>query len=331
MAVDLPGPLRLALDRELEGASRTNLAERAARTSAAYRSGQGSAGVIRDADDALAYALTRLPATYAACVTVFDEAARLAPDFQPATLLDAGTGTAAASWAATETWMGITDATWLDASQPFLTMAARLATDGPAVLQSSQILRRSLDGSDLPAADLVTASYVLAEIAPVAQSAVVQSLWAASAKMLVLIEPGTPAGTARLLAARDVLIASGGDILAPCPHHAACPLAGDGLSEPGWCHFAVRLPRSRDHRLVKGADAPFEDEKFAYLIAARPGVGVRSGPRILTPPRVAKPGIDLCLCEPDGDARTLFVPRRDKPAYAIARRLGWGDVWEPKP
>jgi ribosomal protein RSM22 (predicted rRNA methylase) len=76
MSPDLPGPLRAALDRALEGVPRKGLAERAARTSQAYRAGQPSSGVIRDTDDALAYALTRLPATYAACATVLAEAAR---------------------------------------------------------------------------------------------------------------------------------------------------------------------------------------------------------------------------------------------------------------
>ena len=95
MSPDLPAPLRAALDRALEGVPRKGLAERAARTSEAYRAGKPSSGVIREADDALAYALTRLPATYAACATVLAEAARMAPGFAPKTLLDAGAGTGA--------------------------------------------------------------------------------------------------------------------------------------------------------------------------------------------------------------------------------------------
>ena len=71
MTAELPAALAAALDRALEGRPRQDLADRAARTSVAYRAGQGSAGVIRGADDAFAYALTRLPATYAACQAVF--------------------------------------------------------------------------------------------------------------------------------------------------------------------------------------------------------------------------------------------------------------------
>ena len=146
-------------------------------------------------------------------------------------------------------------------------------------------------------------------------------LWSACDGLLALIEPGTPAGYARILAARETLIAAGAVILAPCGHASACP-----LTPPDWCHFSVRLARSRDHRLAKGAEVPYEDEKFAYLVVARSHIAREPPPaRVLARPRVGKPGIELKLCTPEGlEAR--LVPKRDKPAYAVARRLGWGDA-----
>jgi ribosomal protein RSM22 (predicted rRNA methylase) len=329
---DLPAPLRAALEQALEGVPRKGLADRARATSDAYRAGKPSSGVIREADDALAYALTRLPATYAACAAVLGEAARAAPDFLPRGVLDAGCGTGAASWAALETWPGVAAVTWLDASPPFLTLAGKLAADAPAPLRTAQARRVDLTlAGPWPRTDLVVASYALAEIAPERQTGVVQSLWDACDGVLALIEPGTPAGYGRILAARGALIASGASILAPCPHHDACPLSGsdrrhDGY--PGWCHFSVRLPRSRDHRLAKGAEVPFEDERFAYLIAARSTVAAAArAPRILAPPRAGKPGIDLKLCAPNG-LEQRFVAKRDKAQHAVARRLGWGDVFD---
>ena len=324
MSVELPSALRAAIARELEGVSRKGLAERTARTTAAYRSGQGSAGVIREADDALAYALARLPATYAACARVFEEAALRAPGFAPRRLLDAGAGPAAASWAALEAWPELAQVSWLDSSPTFLQIAARLATEGPEPLRAAEARRGDLTGGGAawPRADLVACSYALAEIAPARQATVVADLWAACDGLLALIEPGTPAGFARLRAAREGLLAAGAEILAPCPHAQACPMAGED-----WCHFSVRLPRSRDHRLAKGAEVPFEDERYAYLLAARPGIGAAAPARVLAPPRSAKPGIDLKLCTGAGlEAR--FVPRRDKAAYAVAKRLDWGDAVE---
>ena len=323
MRPDLPAPLRAALERALQGVSRKDLAERAARTSEAYRAGQPSAAVIRDTDDALAYAVTRLPATYAACAKVFAEAARRAPGFAPASLLDAGVGTGAASWAATQVWPALGALTWLDASSPFLALAARLAAEGPPALRSADARRVDLTSAGpWPRSELVVASYALAEIAPGRQASTIDELWTACSGVLALVEPGTPAGYARILAARGALIAAGANLLAPCPHAAPCPLAGED-----WCHFSVRLPRSRDHRLTKGAEVPFEDERLSYLVAARPGVALGpAAPRVLAPPRAGKPGIGLKLCGLDGQVERRLATRRDKPAYATARRLNWGDA-----
>jgi ribosomal protein RSM22 (predicted rRNA methylase) len=247
----------------------------------------------------------------------------MAPGFAPKTLLDAGAGTGAASWAATELWPSLKGVAWLDASPPFLALAARLAAGGAPALREAEARRADLTApGDWPRGDLVVASYALAEIATDRQAQVVGALWVACDGVLALVEPGTPAGYRRILEARATLIAAGASVLAPCPHEATCPLMGED-----WCHFSVRLPRSRDHRLAKGAEVPFEDERFAYLVAARPGVvaGPR-GPRILAPPRVGKPGIALKLCTPEGAVEARVVPKRDKPAYATARRLGWGDT-----
>lgn len=322
MSVELPPGLRAAIDRELSGASRRDLADRTAATTAAYRAGRGSSAVIKGRDDALAYALARLPATFAANTTVFAELQRLAPGFAPASLLDAGCGPGGGSWAAVEAWPGLKRVVWFDASPPFLDMAARLAEDAPDPVARADAQRGDLTAGPFPQADLVLASYALAEIAPAAQAQVVARLWDACDGVLALIEPGTPAGYARILSARDALIAAGARVLAPCPHEAACP-----LTAPDWCHFSIRLPRSRDHRLAKGAEMSFEDEKFAYLLAARPHVAAEPRtPRVLARPRAGKPGIDLKLCTATGGVEQRFVPRRDKPAHAKARRLDWGDA-----
>jgi ribosomal protein RSM22 (predicted rRNA methylase) len=325
LSPDLPGPLRGAIEARLEGVSRRDLAERAARVSAAYRGGGGSAGVVLTPDDALAYALARLPATYAADMAVFSALAEACPDFSPATLLDAGAGPGTASWAALEVWPQIEAALLLDESGPFLDLARILGEAGPPVLAGAERRRANLTAAQAqawPTADLVVASYVLAEIPVPAQAPLVERLWAACEEVLVLVEPGTPAGYQRILAARTQLIEAGARLAGPCPHAQACP-----LTQPDWCHFVQRLPRSRDHRLAKGAEIPFEDEKFIWLAATRDSVAVTPfEARVLSPPRQAKPGIDLKLCVDTGALEQRFVPRRDKPAYAVVRRLDWGDA-----
>jgi ribosomal protein RSM22 (predicted rRNA methylase) len=148
-------------------------------------------------------------------------------------------------------------------------------------------------------------------------------MWAKTRDTLVVTEPGTPAGYARIIALREQLIAAGAHVLAPCPHDTKCPLVS-----PDWCHFSQRLARSRAHKQVKGADAPFEDERFSYVVLAREPVAEHPS-RVLAQPAIGKAGISARLCTADGLA-IASVPRRDKEAYAKARHWRWGDAVNEK-
>ena len=57
-------------------------------------------------------------------------------------------------------------------------------------------------------------------------AAVAADLWQRRGQALVLIEPGTPQGFARIRAARAALIEAGAHIAAPCTHDNACPDGG---------------------------------------------------------------------------------------------------------
>ena len=275
--------------------------------------------MVTDEADALAYALARAPATYAACHAAF-EALAVVTDLAPASLLDAGAGTGSASWAAAEVWPSLSAATFLDSNAAFLAAGADLAGGHP-VLAAADRLRGDLSAAaDLPGADLVIASYALAELPDAQVAPAALRLWAAARMALVVVEPGSPAGWRRILGIRAALIEAGAHIAAPCPHDAACPIAA-----PDWCHVSQRLARSRDHRLAKGASVPFEDEKFIYLAALR-APARRPAARIVGPPHAAKPAITLKLCTAEGVLAHRPYPRRDKAAYAAIRRLDWGDA-----
>src|SRR5262249_36845749 len=144
------------------------------------------------------------------------------------------------------------------------------------------------------------------------------AMWARTRDTLLVVEPGTPAGYARIIAVRQRLIATGAHVAAPCPHDGPCPLAS-----PDWCHFTQRLQRSRAHKQVKGAEVPFEDEKFAYVALTRAAVAPRPS-RVLAQPVAGKVEVSAKLCTRDG-LDIAKVPRRDKEAYAQARRWRWGD------
>ncbi|WP_395673731.1 small ribosomal subunit Rsm22 family protein [Inquilinus sp.] len=241
--------------------------------------------------------------------------------FAPARLLDAGAGPGTALWAAAETWPALSGATLLEGSAAFRDWGARLAGNAvPPGEWCAADLAKPLP--DLPAHDLVILSYVLDELAPDRRDTLIDGLWAATGDLLLIVEPGTPAGWRRILDARSRLVAAGGHVVAPCPHGRACPLV-----DPDWCHFSRRVARSRLHRQAKGGEVPWEDEKFAYVAVSRhPAVPVAA--RVIAPPRGAGSRIDLRLCAPEGLVERT-VTRRDGSLLKMARRLKWGDALGP--
>lgn len=324
IAPDLPAALKAALEAKLHGQSRQDAAIRAARISQTYRDG-GTSGTITSEADAVAYAVVRMPATYAAMVASLNALAEARPDFAPASLLDVGAGPGTASFAAADAFASLKSFTALDANPALRTLALELAHVDSRLSRFDYALgaaRTLLDRA--VSADLVVASYMIGEIAEAERNPLIDLLWARTADTLLIVEPGTPAGYARIIALRARLIGAGAHILAPCPHDEPCPLV-----TPDWCHFVQRLARSRAHKQVKGADVPFEDEKFSYVAVTRRPATQRRPARVLAPPVVSKVAAAAKLCCADGTVRTTVIPRRDKPAFATARRWSWGDGVDP--
>ncbi len=316
---DLPAELRAALDARLQGLSRSDAAQRAALISRTYRDG-GNSGAIASEEDALAYALARMPATYAAVTASLNALCELRPDFAPQTLLDVGAGPGTASWAAAATFASLRNFALLDANAALRALALDLGRDSTRLAQMTYHRGQALAAlAESAPADLVVASYMIGEIGDAERSALAEQLWAKTHDTLLVVEPGTPAGYRRVIALRAQLIASGARVAAPCPHDRACPLAA-----PDWCHFTQRLPRLRAHMQVKGAELPFEDEKFSYVALVRAPVARRPA-RVLAQPIVGKAEVTAKLCRADG-LTIAKVPRRDKSAYARARRWRWGDA-----
>ena len=319
IAPTLPTELKAALEARLQGFSRNDAAQRSQKISTTYRAGGGS-GTIKSEADALAYALARMPATYAAVAASLSAFAEVAPDFAPETLLDVGAGPGTASWAAAEAFSSLRDFTLLDANATLSRLALELAQDSTRLSDCRYLPGDAVTSlAEASQADLVVASYVIGELGESDQRKLTETMWAKARHALVVIEPGTPAGYARILALRRQLIARGAYVAAPCPHEKSCPLVA-----PDWCHFNQRLPRSQAHRQIKGAEVPFEDERFIYVALTRTPPATRAA-RVLAPPDVGKADITAKLCT-EQDVQLAKIPRRDKEAYAAARRWRWGDA-----
>lgn len=325
------GSLTAAVQAGLRGTGLASLSAGVQRLMDAYRSGVvPAAPVLASGRDAAAYAAYRMPATVAATSAAFAQLRLALPGWAPSSVLDFGAGTGGASWAV---------ASLLDAvSLTLLEQSADAIRLGRAILAESDSLslraatwrswRLTADSAAEQVtgrADMAIAAYVLGELTERQQERLVD-LTMQTAPVVLLVEPGTPAGHRRILLARSRLLGAGYSVAAPCPHQLPCPLAVPG----DWCHFAARLQRSALHRQAKGVELSYEDEKFSYVAAVMPSIGVPDWPggRVVRRPQQRKNLVLLDLCGADGRSAHLPVGKSKAAVYRRARKTAWGDRWE---
>ncbi|MGH9635431.1 MAG: small ribosomal subunit Rsm22 family protein, partial [Candidatus Angelobacter sp.] len=227
-------------------------------------------------------------------------------------------------FAAAEQFPQLRQATLLESDAGWIAVGKRLAEQsGSPVIQQTQWLKQDLrSGLACEKHDLVVISYTLGELPHAAAESVLNKAWKCAGKFLVIIEPGTRRGFAAINTARSALLANAAAILAPCPHHFACPMAAAG----DWCHFSQRVERTSQHRQLKGGALGYEDEKFSYLIAAKSTVPSK-GARIVRHPGKHSGHVQLALCTAEGKLENHTVTRSSKEAYKRARKAEWGDLW----
>ncbi len=273
--------------------------------SVSYKQGADSSSI-----SLAAYLTTRLPATFAAVNAVLERVQEVLPHFEPESLLDIGAGPGTASFAAQAKWPSLKSITMIEADARFANLARHLSPQAQVLHQPLQNLRQT--------ATLVLAAYVFAELPESQAAAIAVRLWSATQSLLVIIEPGTPQGFARIRAARSSLINGGANIIGPCTHAQTCPLVKDD-----WCHFKTRLQRSRAHMQAKQAVVPFEDESFSWIAVSRQAAPLPKA-RIIAPPQVSKVAVSFKLCAEGGVSETA-IASRNKPAYKLAKKKKWGD------
>ncbi|MEU6768474.1 small ribosomal subunit Rsm22 family protein [Streptomyces sp. NPDC046853] len=317
--------LRSALAGLLDGLPPKQAAQAVERLIANYR-GQTptDAPILRDRADVAAYAAYRMPATFEAVRSALGALADAAPaGWAPGSHVDVGGGTGAATWAVSATWDGERPVTVLDWAEPALALGRELAAANPWLKATEWQRSRIGSALSIESTDLVTVSYVLKELTEDDRRSVVDAA-AGAAQAVVIVEPGTPDGYARVIEARDRLVAAGFRVAAPCPHSSACPIVpGDD-----WCHFSARVSRSSLHRKVKGGSLPYEDEKFSYVAAVRFDA-VPAAERVVRKPQIRKGQVLLDLCAADERLHRETVTKRHGPLYRAARDAEWGDAWPP--
>lgn len=325
MAQQFPHALRARIEeavqhsqsRELISRSASDVSERYRRVSHTL----GGSLQMQNLSEAMAYLVSRLPATFAANARVMEEVSRLLPDFYPQHVLDVGAGPATASLAASMEW-DVGRFTLLEPNKFLRSVGQDFII--PEISGDVHWIEKDLSGipSFDDAADLVLASYVLNEVSPKNWDKVIADLWSKCRGVLIVVETGTPHGFSVVNAARESSAKlEGCHVIGPCPQSGMCPLVND---ETRWCHFSVRVERSKFHKQMKeGAQLGYEDEKFSWVALSRTPVALPDY-RVIGHPSLGKV-IQLQVCAADGVAKTLEVAK-SSPHYKQARKCSWGDA-----
>lgn len=264
-----------------------------------------------------AYVSARMPATYAAMDMCF----QMIKNVFPTSILDLGAGPGTATLAALNLWPKLKIAILVEHHAAMSRFSKGLLNSLNLETRFEHHQKDITSFSSPKEYDLVTLGYVLGELNQEQQLAALKKAWDATKEFLVITMPGTPHDYQTLMFARDFLIQNKGYTIAPCPHRNKCPLQETN----DWCHFSIRLSRTKSHKRAKKGELSYEDEKFSYLIISKKETD-QNFTRILRKP-IKRPGhILLDLCTADAIKRET-VTKSQKDIYKNASKKIWGDEW----
>ena len=318
--MQLPPSLQSAIDHIIESTDTRQLTEAREELTRRYRHPSASQFMMTEVQRQ-AYVVSRLPATYAALQSSL-KAIRERADLPIKSVLDLGAGPGTGMWAACENFPEIETVTLIEQDSSLATIGKRLAqfSEHSATRSANWQVGNLEQLNDLPPHDLVILSYSVGELRRESIAPLMNLCWKSANQLLLVIEPGTPVGFERIRLIRRHLIDWGAHLIAPCPHHAACPMTGRD-----WCHFSARVERSSLHRRLKGGSLGYEDEKFSYVAATKTPFPLPSS-RVLSQPSRHSGHIILKLCTDEG-VQQPTISKKMGGLYKQARKVEWGDVF----
>ena len=314
--MDIPEGLKDSINRLLSENKASNIIENAQTISNRYRKNDGKGKrLLTNELEAVSYATSRMPATYAAVYSAFKQI--LANYNEKMTsLLDVGAGTGTGTWAVNEI-ENMSQITCLEREKSMSNIGKKLmkntALDN-VQWKSYDILQDEI----VEKADIVLTSYMINELPEQEREKAVLKLWQATNKLMVVIEPGTPEGFKNILNIRNLIKEQGGYIVAPCCCNGECP-----IKENDWCAFYARVARSSIHRQAKGGNLGYEDEKFSYIAFSKTPVEI-TGERILRHPQINSGFVKVKLCTADGIQEKTYS-KKDGKIYKKTKKLDAGE------
>jgi ribosomal protein RSM22 (predicted rRNA methylase) len=320
----LPEELKKAIEEEVRGKNIPSMAEGRREMTERYRDNQNdNRELLATEIHRHAYLAARMPATFAAVKRVLIEVQQRIPDLKPESLLDLGAGPGTVLWAAHEIFPDIKKYTLVEKDRELVSIGKRLASRSSKLTVShAQWLIQNLEQFSVPVGqDIIVLSYAVGELGSEAIAPLIKNCWLATEQLLVIVEPGTPAGFERIRSIRSQLIDLGAHMVAPCPHEMTCPMVGKD-----WCHFSERLARTSLHRQLKGGDLGYEDEKYSYVVVSKTPCLLPQN-RVLRHPMKRSGHVVLNLCTGESGLKQLTVSKRNPELYRQAKAVDWGSIF----
>lgn len=328
MVISFPPALEVAIGEASRAVPSSQLMSAATSLSKHYRESlvSGAKPMVRGDLAALSYAVIIMPATYAQLTGAMRAVKQRIPGWQPASLLDIGSGPGTALWAAAEQWPALQAMTALEQEAAFIALGQRFARAGEnPVLQKASWKKFAFKTNSLPKDDtrydLVIIGHALNEMDEPLRRAVVSYAWERCSGLLLIVEPGTSAAFPLVKSMREYLLTLGAKTIAPCAHDRECPLVGD------WCHFPQRLNRPAFQRRAKAGSAGWEESKFSYAAMARFSPDEAIWGRLIHQPNLQKGRVELTVSSREGIVHPQAL-KRNKAQYRLLSDYNWGDVIE---
>lgn len=318
--MEFPDILREEIAKRTDGLSVQFMKDTVHKLTERYKNSSGRGqSLICSEEEAVVYSAVRMPATFGAVSSALSYTLELWRETIDS-VIDAGAGTGAASWAFNEL-TGASGYVCIENEPAMRKIGKKFMSKSVPSLESATWIERNIVTDRIyERADAVVASYVLNELNPCNIDIVSDKLWDAAEKLLLIVEPGTPCGFRVIKRVRERLLDRGAHIIAPCTCNRCT------MDDNDWCHFTCRVARSQLHKLLKGGDVPYEDEKFSYIAFSRSDIVTDCGKsRILRHPVIQKGFVGLHACTKEG-IRDIKITRKDGELFKRARKSGCGDL-----
>lgn len=314
----IPYLLESAIENETQGVKATELKGLAQNLSKKYmtekRNGQT---LLSEEQEALAYSIMRMPATFGAVATALKNTLNIAVNCKIETILDIGAGTGAGAWAVNEL-INARKITCIERENVMRKIGQALMKYNNEMEKVEWLDQDITNCQTIKGADLILISYVINELKAEDRKKVIKKILDLESKIILIIEPGTPEGFQNIKEIQKIALETGAFIIAPCTSQEICSLPKDD-----WCHSVVRIERSKFHKILKDGEAPFEDEKFSYIAISKHDLG-RAQSRILRHPIIENGKITLKLCT-QGKIEQKIITKKEKEQFKLARKKKCGD------